>query len=237
VADPECRTVWQVEKPMIGLLGIPRRVNILPRNPTRLDRIVAYSTAIGAVGTFLAILAALYIAHEQSEDLRKETRTQLTEAREEAKIQHLEDEVRKFDQPPLLDSRKTLAAQRIDSKHKTLRHLDIENPPPEMWDLLGYCDHVGLLTRRGYLDVTDVWNEFGYWFFPIYADARPAIDVDRKESPASMNECSWLIEAMRPIELKENAGAQDHPSQDDLYEFYEGEVDAKPGALTAHRVK
>ena len=29
----------------------------------------------------------------------------------------------------------------------------------------------------------------------------------------------WLIEAMRPIEAKENAGKEDHPSQDDLYHF------------------
>jgi hypothetical protein len=78
------------------------------------------------------------------------------------------------------------------------------------------------------LDVEDVWSELGYWLFNIYADARPVIDADMKDNPASMKECSWLIEAMRPIEAKEDAGAQDHPSQNALYSFYDSERDARP---------
>jgi hypothetical protein len=140
----------------------------------------------------------------------------------------LVEEETRFDQESLLKSRKGLAAKRIDTVHETLRHLDIEYPPSEMWDVLNFCDHVGLLTRRGYLDVRDVWSDLGYWLFNIYEDARPVIDADVKTNPASMKECSWLIEAMRPIEIKEDGGVQDHPSQDALYDFYNSERDAEP---------
>ena len=44
-----------------------------------------------------------------------------------------------------------------------------------------------------------------------------------------MTSCSWLIEQMRPIELKENAGADLHPSPDDLYQFYVSELGAEAG--------
>lgn len=189
-------------------------------DPKRFERVGAYASTVAAFAALLAVAVAIYLAQAQ-----------LRESRDEAKIQHLVDEETKFDQPPLLKARRDLAANRIDSVHGILRHLDIENPPQEVWDLVNFCDHLGLLTRRGYLEVHDVWGELGYWLLNIYADARPAIDFDRKENPDSMTECSWLIEAMRPIEAKENAGKEDHPSQDDLYRFYDSERDAEPGKL------
>jgi hypothetical protein len=100
-----------------------------------------------------------------------------------------------------------------------------------MFEVLNACDEVGLLTKRGFLDVNDVWNQFGYWFFYLYADSKPAIDSDRKEDPASMANCSWLIEEMRPIEMKDGGGANLDPSQDSLYGFYANDFEAEPGRL------
>jgi hypothetical protein len=36
-------------------------------------------------------------------------------------------------------------------------------------------------------------------------DAQPIVETDRKDYPASMENCSWLIEQMRPIEFKKDA--------------------------------
>jgi hypothetical protein len=199
------------------------------------ERITAWASAAVAVLALLALLFSILQTRWQLNALREETAKQLTELRDEEKIKHLVDEVTRFEQPALLQARKGLAAKRMDTVHETLRHLDVDNPPPEMWDILNFCDHVGLLTHRGYLDVRDVWSELGYWLLNIYADARPVIDADTKNYPASMHECAWLIEAMRPIEAKENSGADDHPSQDDLYIFYDTERVAAPEKRPSRR--
>jgi hypothetical protein len=188
------------------------------RNRSVWDRIAIYSAAVGALGTLIAVGVSIRIANGL-----------IREMRDEAKIQHLVEESSQFDQGPLFVSRKALAAKRIDRKNEVLRPLDVDDPPDEMYDVLNACDHVGLLTKRGYLDVADVWSEMGYWLFYVYADAQPMVEADRKTDPASMANCSWLIGQMRPIEIKNNGGVQLHPSPDNLYQFYAGEVDAEPG--------
>jgi hypothetical protein len=171
----------------------------------------------------------------QLAELREDNAKQLSEARDAAKIAHLVDEDARFEEPSMLKSRKALAAKRMDRIHGTLRHLDVDDPPSEIWDILNFCDHVGLLTRRGYLDVRDVWSDLGFWLLNVYADARPLIDAEAKNSPASMRECTWLIEAMRPIEAKEDASAEDHPSEEGLYDFYDTEREAEPERRPSRR--
>jgi hypothetical protein len=193
-------------------------------------------TAIGSIGTLLAIIVTVFVAERQLTEQRNEVKVQLAEQRDEAKVQHLVEESSRFDQESLLATRRSLAAKRIDKIRKTLRPLDLNNEPEEMWDVLNACDHIGLLTKRGYLDVTDVWNEMGYWLLHIYADAQPLVEANRKKSPAIMASCSWLIDQMRPIEDKDDAGHDNHPTPQDLYDFYDEEAGALPGELVAHRV-
>jgi hypothetical protein len=194
------------------------------KNPNIWDRVVAVSTALGVLVTLLAVAVSIYLM-----------RLQIIELRDEAKIQRLVEESRRFDEPPLLTSVQALAEKRMDPTHKMLRPLDKDNPPTEMWDVLNECDHLGLLTKRGYLDVSDVWSEMAYWLFDIYADAQPVIEADRKDYPASMVNCSWLIDQIRPIEVRDDAGAQANPTQSDIYDFYDDVLDSKPGGLTTRR--
>jgi hypothetical protein len=192
-------------------------------HPTLWDRMLAIGTAILALGTFIAIVVTVHL-----------TNVQLSEQRDALKVQHLVDESDKFNKDPAL---KALAAARIDLVHETLRPMDYDSAPDQLWDVLNTCDHLGLLTRRGYLDVNDVWSEFGYWLFPIYADAEPVIQADQKTDPASMANCTWLMEQMTPIEVKDERTAQLHPSADALYQFYKGEVGSEPGKLPATHQK
>ncbi len=84
----------------------------------------------------------------------------------------------------------------------------------------------------------------GYWLFNIYADAEPVIESDRKGDPtsdrkgdpASMTNCSWLIEQMRPLEVKNDNGTDLNLKPDDLYDFYNSELAAKPGELATRTV-
>jgi hypothetical protein len=68
-------------------------------------------------------------------------------------------------------------------------------------------------------------------------DVQPIVEANRKDHPASIENCSWLMEQMRPIEFKKDAGKDNHPTQDDLYDFYDGEMDARPGKLTGRYTK
>lgn len=197
------------------------------------DRVAAIFTAIGAVGTLIAILVSIHL-----------TSTQINEARDEVRMQHLVEEAAQFDEPPLLTTRQTVALERIrTSKNEAVRPMTYDDAPPEVWDLLNDCDHIGLLARRGYLNVDDVWSEMGYWLLHIYADAEPVIEADRegdpasgrKGNPASMTNCSWLVQEMRPLEARKNNGVGLHLTASDLYDFYSAELDAKPGNLTTRR--
>jgi hypothetical protein len=78
------------------------------------ERILAISTAIGALGSLVAILIAIYVANGQIKEGRAALEAQLKEIRDEAKVQHLVDEVVRFNQPPLaLSSRFSRWTQRI----------------------------------------------------------------------------------------------------------------------------
>src|SRR5580658_8057998 len=193
------------------------------------ERVLAISTAVGALGSLIAILIAVVLANVQIKESRASAEAQLKETRDEAKVQHLVDEVVRFDQPPLALSRVALAKQRLDEEHKTLRPLDAENPPSEMWDVLNECNRVGLLTRRGYLDTEDVFNELGYWLLNFYADAEPAVLADRKEYPTSERDCTWLIEQLKPLEIKYDDGRNLRLTKEDLYWFYEEELHTQVG--------
>jgi hypothetical protein len=195
------------------------------------ERVLAISTAIGALGSLVAVLIAFILANVQIKETRAALEAQLQEARDQAKVQHLVEETGRFDQPPIALSRVALAKARLDEKHKTLQPLDAENPPTEMWDVLNECDQLGLLTRRGYLDTEDVYRALGYWLLNFYADAEPAVLADRKEYPVSEKDCSWLIEQMKPLDVKYDAGRNLRLSQEDLYWFYEEELHTQVGQL------
>jgi hypothetical protein len=193
------------------------------------ERILAISTAVCALGALLAILVTVFLANGQIKEGRASVEAQLKETRDEAKVQHLVDAGVRFNQPPLAMSRVALPKARLDEKHKTVLPLDAANPPTEMWDVLNECDQVGLLTRRGYLDVEDVYSELGYWLLNFYADAEPAVLADRKEYPASEKDCTWLIEQMKPLEIKYDAGRNLRLTKEDLYWFYEEELHTQVG--------
>jgi len=189
------------------------------------DRITAISTLVLALGGMWALIFTLIQIHE----MRDEARAHVREMREETMVQHLTTLLDKYDSPEWISDRKSLAEKRVDRALKRLHPLDIDDAPIELYDELGFCEDIGLLTERGYLDRHDVWNSFGNWLFYLYADARPLLDSEQKTSPADFRKCSNLVESMRPIEAKEDAGADDHPSEKELYNSYMGDIERQQG--------
>jgi hypothetical protein len=177
-------------------------------------------TAFSSLALAIVGLVALIFTWIQINEMRNEARVQIGEMREEARVQHLTALIDKFDSPDRVAIRKSLALKRIDKTQGRLRLLDVNNAPIELYDELGLCEDIGLLTERGYLDRHDVWNSFGSWLAYLYADARPLLDSEQKISPAEFQKCSSLVESIRLIEAKEDLGADDHPSESDIYNSY-----------------
>ncbi len=144
--------------------------------------------------------------------------------------------IHQFEQPPVIDAWKSLARKRIDQKQQNLRSLDPDDPPDEMYDVLNFFEYVGLLAKRGYLDTTDVWDQFGYSMFHFYADARPVIDKEQKDNKVMFTNFSSLMSDLRQIEIRQTGGILDHPSPDEIYGFYATEAEVQPGlAIQGHR--
>lgn len=193
------------------------------------DRITALSSLIlAAVG-----LIALIFTWRQLSEMREESRSQIAEMHAEAQVQHLVAMTDRFDSTDRLAIRKALAEKRVDSAAKRLRPLDPDSPPVEFDQELAFCDDIGLLTDRGYLDRHDVWSTFGQWLFYLYTDARPYLDSLR--SQADYAECKNLVESIRPIETREGDSTYDHPSESDLYSNYMDDIESSSGPLLTHR--
>jgi hypothetical protein len=175
-------------------------------------------SAIAHTVMALATIGAFIFAGVQIQDLR-----------EEAKIHHLMEQVNTFDGLRYTEIRKSLAIQRMDTKQERLQKLDPDNPPTALYDELNFCEDLGLLSRHSSLNLHDVYEEFSYWLLPVYTDARPVIDASHKESPNVYVNCVWLVDNIRSIEIKEDAGTDDHPSETAIYEFYAGEASIQPG--------
>jgi hypothetical protein len=144
---------------------------------------------------------------------------QLKQAREAEKVKHLIEFIREFDSEPMTTWRKRVAEQ---------RQKDVEYPD-DTQHLLDFFETIGLLVRRGYLEVDDVWSSFSYWMFNIYADFREDIEQMQREDDSYYSDSTDLLEHLRKIEHDEN-GNGDRPSREEITEFWEDEAKIVPGS-------
>lgn len=160
---------------------------------------------------------------------------QIRDARAFEKIRNLNELSVQFDGAQWLAVRKSLAIKRLDEKQEKALPLDAEDTPEEMNQLLNFFQHIGLLTSKGYLDKEDVWSEFGDSMFTIYADARPFLEKQQKDSQASYGDLTNLMEDLRKIDLEEDNGKACNPSTDDIAGYYQEEIEMRVGMPTPRK--
>jgi hypothetical protein len=66
---------------------------------------------------------------------------------------------------------------------------------------------------------------------------RDGRDVEQRDSPAAFRGCTELVESLRKIEAEEDDGSDDHPSEKDLYAWYESDIERHSGEPTLHAKK
>src|SRR5215469_10641363 len=96
-------------------------------------------TAICTLVMALTAILALGYAH-----------LQLKQGHEEAQVERLLNQVHQYGEQPMVLYRKAYADQRLKG---------VEDPP-EQYQILDFFETIGLLVDRGYLDETDVWENF-----------------------------------------------------------------------------
>jgi hypothetical protein len=106
--------------------------------------------------------------------------------------------------------------------------------PTEAQYLLNFFETIGLLVRRGYLDADDVWSSFGYWMFNVYADFREDIEQEQREDGSYYRDFCDLIEELTQIEMHAG-GRDDHPSRDEILEFWRDESKLPIGTTPKRR--
>lgn len=214
------------------------------RHLAKWEKVTALSTFVLAV---LGILTVLFAwkqinamrdgTQRQIDEMRDEAHGQIGEMREEARVQHLTAMIDKFDSPTFLSIRKSLAQQRVDQKSKPMRLRDLEAEdvpyyPVELDDELTFCDNLGLLTDRGYLDRHDVWYIFGQWLFYLREDAQPYLES--LSGKVDYQKCTSLVDSIEPFEKNENDGAYLRPSDDDRIDYYMEEIRRMAGQPASH---
>jgi hypothetical protein len=176
----------------------------------------------------LTSIAALWYANAQIKESRNQAEAQIRESRNQAQIQHLDELLRRFEEGSLLEARTKLARLRVDEKHVTVLPLKPDDEPAEMDTLLNFFDYVGLLEKRGYLDKEDVWDQFGFYLFAFNADAQPVISEAQKHDEGTWANVTSLMKDVKEVDDRNNRGKlSQETTQDDLYEFYEGEAVAR----------
>jgi hypothetical protein len=173
------------------------------------------TTAFATSFVALTGITALYLAWSQ-----------LRQAREQTKIQHLVQLERELSSEPLITYRCELAKKRLAGKAE----------PSELYSILDFFETVGLLVRRGYLDASDVWSTFGYTIIILFADNRELIRDLEQDDPTSYSDFRLLADRMRKIETAEG-GTSEIPSAEEIQDFWRGEREVKAGTPIPKRKK
>lgn len=144
-----------------------------------LANVVLVITSAGAIG-----YAALQLRHERG--YRSAT--------------NLEKQLSFFFSSGFVGSRKLLAESRTNGE--TLLPLDMDDPPVSALEVLDFYDHLGLLEKKGHLEVYDLWHTFYEWVQPVYVDLQPLIEGTDSPFCDHYTDLRKLMRAMDEIQLK-----------------------------------
>lgn len=125
---------------------------------------------------------------------------QLRHEREYRSVDNLEKQLTFFLSDSFVAARRRLAEARTDGEH--LRPWDVTDPPVTAFEVLDFYDHLGLLVKKGHVDVYDVWHTFYEWAQPVYVDLKVLIEDEASSYVDHYAELRRLMRAMDDIQLK-----------------------------------
>ena len=155
---------------------------------------------------------------------------QLRHEREYRSVDNLEKQLTFFLGEVFVSARRRLAETRTDGE--ILRPWTLDDPPVTAFEVLDFYDHLGLLVRKGHLDVYDVWHTFYEWAQPVYVDLRALIEDPDSNFADHYSELRKLMRAMDDIQLRRmhrkdpNANHWALWTPDRILDYYRYELEA-----------
>jgi hypothetical protein len=154
---------------------------------------------------------------------------QLADFQRESRIKHMIDLVNQFETEPLAKYRRGLAQKRLSSDG-VLQPLDLENPPPELYDIMNFFEHMGYLLDGNYLNREDVVVEFHYWILRVWADAFKLVkQLEQAEDPIYYEFFEKMVNSLQEYD-RPRTGKLASPSDSDIQDFYSAEAHLVPGS-------
>ena len=154
---------------------------------------------------------------------------QLRHEREYRAVTNLEKQLEFFHSDKFRESRRRLARERM-TELKQLLALDKENPPISAFEVLDFYEHLGLLVKKGHLEMYDVWHTFYEWIQPVYADFRSLLEDRGSEWADQYSDLRHLMHAMDRVQQHRMRRKRlEHGklwSDDRIGEHYSYEIDA-----------
>jgi hypothetical protein len=170
--------------------------------------------ALTALGTILLVIVGIATAIYAA--------LQLADFRRESRIKHIIDLVNQFETDPLAKYRRDLAQKRL-SPEGTLKPLDLENPPPELWDIMNFFEHMGYLLDGKYLNVDEVAVEFHYWILRVWADSSELVKLEQAEDSLYYEYFEKMARRLQEYD-RPRTGRLVSPSKSDIEDFYSDEA-------------
>ncbi len=162
---------------------------------------------------------------------------QLRTERNYRSVSNLEKQLSFFLSESFVAARRRLADSRI--KGEDLVPLSVDDPPIESFEVLDFYDHLGLLVRKGHLEVFDVWHTFYEWAQPVYVDLRSLVEDQESEYRDHYCELRGLMRAMDDIQIKRmHATKANHWAlwtPDRILDYYRYESEASLGTRRRRR--
>ena len=160
---------------------------------------------------------------------------QLRHEREYRAVTNLEKQLSFFLSDPFVAARRRLAETRTDGKE--LCAWTIDDPPIAAFEVLDFYEHLGLLVKKGHLDIYDVWHTFYEWAQPVYVDLQAMIDDPESSFSDQYSDLRRLIRRMDDIQLKrmhaQNANHWALWTPERILDYYQYELES--GRQTSRR--
>ena len=126
---------------------------------------------------------------------------QLKHEREYRSVANLEKQLGFFQSEGFTAARRRLATERLTEDGQTLRSWELDEPPVTAFEVLDFYEHVGLLVKKGHLDVYDVWHTFYEWAQPVYVDMQAVIESGESAYVDHYSDLRKLMRQMDDIQL------------------------------------
>jgi hypothetical protein len=123
----------------------------------------------------------------------------------------------------------------VEGKHvvvtdeETIAQMDLNNPSPELHDVMNFFEHMGYLLDGKYLNLEDVSVEFHYWILHVWSDAKKLIKSEQAGNKIYYEFFEKMVTRLLNYD-RPRTGTLELPSEAEIADFYAEESHLPSGS-------